>query len=39
MSPAPIRTGRASDHLRPVSITPHFLPHADGSSLIACVNT
>ena len=39
MSPAPIRTSRAADQLRPVSITPHFLPHADGSALIACGNT
>ena len=39
MSPAPIRTGRAPDQLRPISITPHFLPHADGSVLIACGNT
>ena len=39
MSPAPICTGRAADQLRPVSITPHFLPHADGSALIACGNT
>ena len=39
MSPAPIRTGRAANQLRPVSITPHFLPHADGSALIACGNT
>ena len=39
MSPAPLRTGRAADQLRPVSITPHFLPHADGSALIACGNT
>ena len=39
MSPAPIRTGRAADQLRPISITPHFLPHADGSALIACGNT
>ena len=39
MSPAPIRTGRVADQLRPVSITPHFLPHADGSALIACGNT
>ena len=39
MSPAPIRTGRAADQLRPVSITPHFLPHADGYALIACGNT
>ena len=39
MSPAAIRTGRAADQLRPVSITPHFLPHADGSALIACGNT
>ncbi|EGY52845.1 ribonuclease PH [Neisseria shayeganii] len=33
------RTGRAADELRPVSITPDFLPHADGSVLIACGNT
>ena len=39
MSPAPIRTGRAADQLRPVSIIPRFLPHADGSALIACGNT
>ncbi|OAM28753.1 MULTISPECIES: ribonuclease PH [Eikenella] len=39
MSPAPIRTGRAADQLRNISITPHFLPHADGSVLIACGNT
>ena len=39
MTPAPIRTGRAADQLRPISITPHFLPHADGSVLIACGNT
>ena len=39
MSPAPIRTGRAADQLRPISIIPRFLPHADGSALIACGNT
>ena len=39
MSPAPIRTSRAADQLRPVSIIPRFLPHADGSALIACGNT
>ena len=39
MSPASIRTGRAPDQLRNISITPHFLPHADGSVLIACGNT
>ena len=39
MSPAPIRTDRAPDQLRNISITPHFLPHADGSVLIACGNT
>ncbi|MDO4693088.1 MAG: ribonuclease PH [Eikenella sp.] len=33
------RTGRAADELRPVSITPHFLPHADGSVLIVCGQT
>ena len=35
MSPASIRTGRAPDQLRNISIT----PHADGSVLIACGNT
>lgn len=39
MSPASIRTGRAPDQLRNISITPHFLPHADGSVLIAFGNT
>ena len=39
MSPAPIRAGRAADQLRSISIIPHFLPHADGSALIACGNT
>ena len=39
MSPASIRTGRAPDQLRNISITPHFLPHADGSVLIACGHT
>ena len=39
MSPASIRTGRAPDQLRNISSTPHFLPHADGSVLIACGNT
>lgn len=33
------RTERAADALRPVRITPHFLPHADGSALIECGNT
>ena len=33
------RTGRAADALRPVTITPNFLPHADGSVLMACGNT
>ena len=36
---APARTERAADALRPVRITPHFLPHADGSALIECGNT
>ncbi|MGF6148134.1 Ribonuclease PH [Kingella potus] len=31
-----IRTGRAADALRPVRITPDFLPHAAGSALIEC---
>ena len=34
-----IRTGRAVGQLRPVSISADFLPHADGSVLIACGNT
>ena len=34
-----VRTGRAADALRPVSITPNFLPRADGSALIACGRT
>ena len=33
------RTGRAADALRPITITPNFLPHADGSVLISCGNT
>ena len=33
------RTGRAAGQLRPVSISADFLPHADGSVLIACGNT
>jgi len=33
------RTSRAADALRAVKITPHFLPHADGSVLIECGNT
>ena len=33
------RTGRAADALRPITITPNFLPHADGSVLMACGNT
>ena len=33
------RTGRAVDALRPITITPNFLPHADGSVLMACGNT
>lgn len=33
------RTARAADALRPVRITPHFLPHADGSVLIEAGNT
>lgn len=34
-----LRTGRSADSLRPVIITPDFLPHADGSALICCGNT
>ena len=33
------RTGRAADALRPITITPNFLPHVDGSVLMACGNT
>ncbi|MDO4434108.1 MAG: ribonuclease PH [Alysiella sp.] len=33
------RQNRAANQLRPIHITPHFLPHADGSVLIACGNT
>lgn len=35
----PRRDQRAADALRPVRITPHFLPHADGSCLIEFGNT
>ncbi|MDO4998348.1 MAG: ribonuclease PH [Neisseria sp.] len=35
----PIRTQRAADSLRPIRITPNFLPHTDGSVLIECGNT
>lgn len=31
--------GRAADELRPVSITPGYLPHAEGSALIEMGNT
>ena len=31
-----IRQNRANDSLRNIKITPHFLPHADGSVLIEC---
>ena len=30
-----VRTGRAADALRPVSITPNFLPRDDGAALLA----
>ena len=33
------RTSRAADSLRDIKITPHLLPHADGSCLIECGNT
>ena len=36
---APTRTQRAADALRPIKLTPHFLPHTDGSVLIECGNT
>ncbi len=31
--------GRASDALRPVTITPHYLRYAEGSALISCGHT
>lgn len=34
-----VRSERAANELRPITITPGFLPHADGSVLIACGNT
>ncbi|KLT72507.1 ribonuclease PH [Neisseria arctica] len=34
-----IRTSRQPDELREIKITPHFLPHADGSCLIEAGNT
>lgn len=34
-----VRVNRAANELRPISITPNFLPHADGSVLICCGNT
>ncbi len=36
---APTRTQRAADALRPIKLTPNFLPHTDGSVLIECGNT
>ena len=33
------RTARPANQLRPVAITPNFLPYADGSVLMACGNT
>ena len=36
---ATLRTSRAADALRPITFTPGFLPHADGSVLIECGNT
>lgn len=33
------RSGRAADEMRAVTITPRFLPHADGSALIEFGNT
>lgn len=36
---APTRTQRAANALRPIKLTPHFLPHTDGSVLIECGNT
>jgi ribonuclease PH len=34
-----VRQGRAADALRPLRLTPHFLPAADGSCLIEIGNT
>lgn len=34
-----IRTQRANDALRDISIIPNYLPHTDGSVLITCGNT
>ncbi|MDO4640950.1 MAG: ribonuclease PH [Neisseria sp.] len=39
MTAAYIRTSRPADAMRKIVITPHFLPHADGSCLIECGNT
>ncbi len=36
---APTRTHRAADALRSIKLTPHFLPHTDGSVLIECGHT
>lgn len=36
---APTRTQRAADALRPIKLTPNFLPHTDGSVLIECGHT
>ena len=36
---APTRTQRAADALRSIKLTPHFLPHTDGSVLIECGHT
>ena len=36
---APTRTQRAANALRPIKLTPHFLPHTDGSVLIECGHT
>ena len=34
-----IRSGRAADSLRHITLTPNFLPHTDGSVLIECGHT
>ena len=34
-----IRSGRAADSLRRITLTPNFLPHTDGSVLIECGHT
>ncbi len=39
MNAAIIRQHRQANQIRPICITPHFMPHAEGSVLIECGNT